>query len=52
MVCRPILTRWLFVRLMCLTKESALSGYKYRAGNAASIVRAVVVVVVVVGVVV
>jgi hypothetical protein len=28
LVCLPILTRRLLVRLMCFTKESALSGYK------------------------
>ena len=53
LVCLPILTRWLLVRLMCFTKESVLRWHKYRAEKAASMVlvvtMATVVVVAVVG---
>lgn len=40
------------MRLMCFTNELALSGYKYRAGEAASMVLVVVAAIVVVVVVV
>ena len=48
LVCRPTLTDWLLVRLMCCTKESAWSRYKYKVGKAASTILVVVTVIVLV----
>jgi hypothetical protein len=48
LVCQPILTLWLLVRLMCSTREVALSRLECRAGKAASMVLVVVAAIVVV----
>ena len=48
MVCRPILTHWLLVRLKCFTNESAWSRYKYRVGKAVGTVLVIVAAIVVV----